>query len=360
MIKSANIRSLIVCASMLFLFACGQAQQEQTRPDIKRPVKVTTISLADNARTRTLPGEVQASNRAEMSFQVAGAIEEILVRPGQVVKAGDLLAKLDASLYEQQNEVAKAQYNLAKVLYKRSEELVKRGVISRNDFDKNKRDYSVAQAAFDQTQNNLNYTQLTAPYDGIVAARYKEAFEFAQAKEAVMTIQTEAMVDVNFQLPEQYISIYQSSPVKGDVEAPNYNQVSVKFSGRDQWYPAHITELNTLADNTTGSYTVVLRLPAPEQLNVFAGMTAFVKIQVPAKNENQQPKIPASAVITENGQAHVFRLLEQQQIVEKVAVTLAEGRLVSGLSDGDLLVTVGANELTDGQAAVRWVKERGL
>ncbi|MCE2595789.1 efflux RND transporter periplasmic adaptor subunit [Motilimonas cestriensis] len=346
---------------MLFLFACSQDKQaEQNKPDIKRPVKVTQLTLVNEALTRTLPGEVTAANRAVMSFQVNGAIAEILVRPGQEVKTGDVLAKLDNALYEQQSEIAKAEYNLAKVLYQRAEELVKRGVISRNDFDKNKQDFTVAQAALDLASNNLAYTELIAPYDSIVSARYKEAFEYVQAKEPVLAIQTESQIDVSFQLPEQYIGIYQNSPNQGDVEKISYGQVNVKFDSREQWYPAHITELSTLADNTTGSYTVVLRLPTPDKLNVFPGMSALVSISLPTQAESKLPKLPASAVINENGQTYVFRLLENEQKVEKVAVNLAEGRLVSGLTDGDLLVTAGANELTDGQTAVRWIKERGL
>ncbi|MCE2572938.1 efflux RND transporter periplasmic adaptor subunit [Motilimonas eburnea] len=357
--------SLLLVASALLLSACAEeAPATANQPEIKRPVKVSQINLADTKRSRTLPGEVQASNRAVMSFQVGGAIAEILVRPGQTVKAGTVLAKLDAALYQQQHDIAQAQYNLAKVLFNRSQELVKRGVISRNDFDKVKRDYSVAQAALDKTNNDLSYTQLVAPYDGIVAARFKEVFEFTAPKESVLTIQTDTLVDVNFQLPEQFIGMYQNQEHTSSAhpsQQPNDSYaVKVKFPSRDQWFDAHITELSTIADSTTGSYTVILRLPRPDKLNVFPGMSASVRISLPAKSDGSQPKVPASAVVKENGQDFVFRLNETQQRVEKVAVTLAEGRLVDGLMDGDLLVTVGANELQDGQPAVRWVKERGL
>lgn len=82
-----------------------------------RPVKVSQIALADNMNQRLLPAEVRASERAGLSFRVSGEIMDILVRPGEEVKAGQLLAKLDPALYEQQLAVAKAQYALAKVLY---------------------------------------------------------------------------------------------------------------------------------------------------------------------------------------------------------------------------------------------------
>lgn len=366
--KTAPLSALLFCASILVLTACGQDESNAPNPiAVKRPVKVTQINLADTERSRILPGEVQASNRAVMSFQVGGEISKIHVHPGQNVQAGTLLAELDPALYQQQHDIAQAQYNLASVLFKRSEELVKRGVISRNDFDQVKRDYVIAQAALDKTNNDLSYTKLVAPYDGIIASRAKEAFEFAAPKEPVLTLQTDNLVDVNFQLPEQFISLYPTNKTKAikeqtaePAEANDPHLVEVKFTSREQWYPAHITELSTVADSTTGSYTVILRLPRPDQLNVFPGMSAKVKINLPANPDSLQPKIPSSAVVKENGQDYVFRLNENTQQVEKVTVTLAEGRLVEGLTDGDWLVTVGASELQDGQGAVRWVKERGL
>ncbi|MFO6425085.1 efflux RND transporter periplasmic adaptor subunit [Motilimonas sp. KMU-193] len=364
--NTARLSALLLCAGILVLTACGQDNSNPPTA-VKRPVKVTQITLADSQRTRILPGEVQASNRAVMSFQVGGEISKIYVHPGQSIKAGAILAELDSALYQQQHDIAQAQYNLAKVLYNRSQELVKRGVISRNDFDQVKRDYAIAQAALDKTNNDLSYTKLIAPYDGIIASRAKEAFEFAAPKEPVITLQTDNQVDVNFQFPEQFIGLYQDTNAREaaassaePVKARDRGLVQVQFTSREQWYPAHITELSTVADSSTGSYTVILRLPRPEQLNVFPGMAADVKINLPANPDSLQPKIPASAVVKENGQDYVFRLNESTQQVEKVAVTLAEGRLVEGLADGDWLVTVGANELQDGQQAVRWVKERGL
>lgn len=349
--------SLLLLAT-LGITACSKQEAPPAGPDF-RPVKVKEILLGGKYQERILPGEVQASDQAVLSFQVAGEIDKILVRPGAEVKRGDVLAQLDDEIYQQQLEVAKAEYNLAKVLYERSAELVKRGVISKNDFDKSKSNYTVATASRDRAQNNYDYTKLYAPYDGLISVRHKEEFEFVQAKESILGIQVENLVDVNFQLPEQYIGAYQLKMQRQSAE-PHEVTAQVNFSGKDHWFDAVVTELSTVADKNTGSYTMVLRLPMPEHINAFPGMAAKVKLQVPTDTHSQNPAIHDSALVEEDGQQYVFVLRPEEKKVDKVAVTVTDGKLQSGLDDGDLLVIAGASELEDQQGAVRWVKERGL
>ncbi|WP_434931236.1 efflux RND transporter periplasmic adaptor subunit [Shewanella sp. HL-SH5] len=321
-----------------------------------RPVKVIQLDIGKGFRERLLPGEVRAADKASLSFRVAGQIADIYVRPGDHVKAGDLLAKLDSDLYQQQYEVAKAQYELAKVLFERSSSLVEQGVVSRNDFDQSKSDFTIARAALDKAETDLAYTQLKAPYDGMISKRDRKQFEFVQAQESIMGIRTESFIDISFQLPEQFIGAIQANRVN---EGPVEN-IDVKFDSRDAWYKARLKELSTVADTSTGSYTIILTLKMPTELNVLPGMAASVRVKLPYRGASSNPVIAAGARVEENGQTYVFRWLPEQLKVEKVAVTLNDNQLESGLEDGDWLVVAGASELTDGESTVRWVKERGL
>ncbi|MCL2918002.1 efflux RND transporter periplasmic adaptor subunit [Shewanella litorisediminis] len=321
-----------------------------------RPVKVSQITLADGMNQRLLPAEVRASERAGLSFRVSGEIQQINVRPGEEVKAGQVLALLDPALYEQHLEVARAQYELAKVLYERNLSLVEQGVVSRNDFDKSKSNFDVAEAAFDKAQVELAYTRLLAPYDGVISKRNKRQFEFVRAQETVLGIRTENQIDVSFQLPEQFIGAIQR--YQGDTT--KILPPEVRFDSRDAWFTAKLKEMSTVADSATGSYTVILTLAMPVDLNVLPGMSALVRVSLPAKELDVGFDVPEGALVTEAGQTFVFRWLAEADKVEKVPVSIKDGKLVSGLNDGDFLVIAGADELKDGQAAVRWVKERGL
>ncbi|WP_338591802.1 efflux RND transporter periplasmic adaptor subunit [Shewanella khirikhana] len=340
----------------VLLGLCGAASVSASVTQAPRPVKVTQIALADGMSQRLLPAEVRASERAGLSFRVSGEIQDIQVRPGEEVKAGQVLALLDPALYDQQLEVARAQYELARVLYQRNLSLVEQGVVSRNDFDKSKSNHDVAKAALDKAEVELAYTRLLAPYDGVISKRDKRQYEYVRAQETVLGIRSENLIDVSFQLPEQFIGAIQRYQANtGRILPPE-----VRFDSRDAWYTASLKEMSTVADSGTGSYTVILTLPMPEQLNILPGMSASVRVSLPAESGMQGPQIPAGALLEEAGKTWVFRWLAKEQKVEKVEVLLQDGKLISGLQDGDFLVIAGADELKDGQAAVRWVKERGL
>ncbi|PSU47747.1 efflux transporter periplasmic adaptor subunit [Photobacterium frigidiphilum] len=354
--KLHYFRACLLITSLTFLTACGNERKIESEPDYPRPVKMIQVLIGDGQKERILPGEVQASDQAILSFRVAGEINEILVRPGAQVKAGDLLATIDPAMYEQAYQVAKSQYELARVLYKRSKQLVGKGFISKNDFDKSKSQLATAKSALDKANNDRDYTKLLAPYDGAISTRYSEEFEFVREKQQVLGIQTESFIDVSFQLAEQYIGSLQ----RVQKQEESAFKVEINFEGKEQWFEASLKELSTVADPSTASYTVVFTLPTPEQVNVLSGMNAKVKLTIPGSANDKLLEIPAGALIQDNGNNFVFRWLPESDKLEKVAIKLDDGRLVGGLQDGDWLVTTGATELQDGQAAVPWVKERGL
>lgn len=340
-------------ACVPFLFACNK--EAEVKKDYPRPIKVMQIDIAQDATTRLFKAEVQASAHAVLSFRVSGEIQKINVKAGQHVKKGDVLALLDPATYQQELEVAKAEYGLQDALYARSKQLVSKNFISKNDFDKTKSAYISAKSFLESQQNRLNYTQLRAPYDGIISNRFVREYQFVAGKQDIFGFQGKTNVDVLFQLPEQYIGPLQQ----------NYNQegkalkLEVKFSGREAWSEAILKELSTVADSATGSYSVVATLSKPENFNALSGMAAEIRIHIPVM-EAIQSKIPSGAVLVENGKQYLFIWLKDQKSVKKVAVEIEDGMLKSGLNDGDWIVSAGAHELNDGQSVVQWVKERGL
>ncbi|GAB1624163.1 efflux RND transporter periplasmic adaptor subunit [Agarivorans albus] len=345
----------IVAFGSLLLLGCNKDPVESVKT-YPRPVKVEQVEIGDGTRIRTLPGETFASDTAILSFQVNGRLDEILVKPGDAVVAGQPLANLDPAMYNQELEVAEANYYLAKVLFDRATQLVDRGVISRSDYDRSKSQFSISQAALDKAKVNLSYTKLVAPYDGLIASKYADQYEYVYEKQQVLSLQTESSVDVNFQLPERLIGIFQASRINGDA-APS---LRVQFQGREQWYEASLKELSTVADPSTASYTIVLSLPIPDELNIFPGMATQVQIESTTQNSKANLKAPLGSVINEESQNYVFVWDPNTNKVTKTKVELAEGIITSGLADGDWLVIAGAAELRDGQTAVKWVKERGL
>jgi RND family efflux transporter MFP subunit len=355
--KRNYFKASCLVACVVLVGACEEVSVAQlTVSDNPRPVKVKQIEIIGQKKIRIIPGEVQASEQAVLSFRVAGEISEILVRPGHKVKAGDLLATLDPEVYEQSLEVSKAEFALSKTLFNRAQQLVKNGFISRNDYDKAKSALATSQATLDKSSNDLRYTKLIAPYDGTISISYAEQFAFVADKQEILGIQSQSFIDVIFELQEGYIGKLQQSFASNRGKAIAH----VNFDGKEQWIEAHLKEMSTVADIATGSYTIVLTLPAPQDINAYSGMQSKVKLKFPSSTNLQPPHVPQSALLEEDGKQFVFRWLPETNTLEKVAVKVNEGTLEEGLNNNDWLVTTGAKELTDGQSVTRWVKERGL
>lgn len=341
----------VICLPVLF--ACGQ--EPEVQKSYPRPIKVLQVNLNDGPITRILKAEVQASDNAILSFRVPGEIHELNVKAGKHVKQGDVLAALDPATYQHEVDVAKAEYELAEVLYKRSQQLVAKNFISQNDFDQTKSNFISAKSFLKTQQNRLDYTQLRAPYDGIISMRYVNEYQFVAEKQEAFGFQGKTNVDILFQLPEQYIAPFQLQRNKGALRAELY----VRFSGSEEWFKAALKEITTIADSSTASYSVVATLNTPTEFNALAGMAAEVRIKLPADN-SLQTKVSEGAILEEEGKQYVFRWVSDKQVVEQVAVTIEEGLIKSGLNDGDWIVAAGVGELSDGQSVVKWVKERGL
>ncbi|MFD2165893.1 efflux RND transporter periplasmic adaptor subunit [Thalassotalea euphylliae] len=336
---------------MLFVVACG-GETEVVTKEVVRPVRLLQIDLM-HTKTHSFPARVESSKQANLSFRVPGKISKFSVRSGEDVKAGQLLAQLVPVDYEAIRDAQQASYNLAKVQHDRSEALIKDFLISREQFDSTNTELQVRYNELEQAKANLEYTQLFAPYDGVIAATYLKDFEYAQALQPVMSIQTENSIDIVINLPERLVNAMQRSKVR---ETPQRVTFPVDLEKK---YTASLKEVETVADSETGAFRVVFTMPQPADLNLLPGMAATLYVDLVLGDKALIQKIPPAAILEENGQQFVW--VYNDGGVEKRAVELDENlNLISGLEDGFRIVAAGANELTASTKVKPWVKERGL
>ena len=114
-----------------------------------RPVKIFTVEGVGGSATRSFPGSVTASQRAELSFRVSGVLQEIPVKEGDSVKQGQVLAKLDPTDFKIRLEDRQASFDNAEKNYNRGKTLVAEGNISQLDFDRLEANFRTARAALD-------------------------------------------------------------------------------------------------------------------------------------------------------------------------------------------------------------------
>ncbi|WP_305403523.1 efflux RND transporter periplasmic adaptor subunit [Photobacterium leiognathi] len=338
--------AILACVALI---GCKEDKATVKEPE-SRPVKLQSVSVGDNESLRSFPAIVEAGDKAVLAFRVSGQLNNVQAHPGEFVRKGQTLATLNPDELSLLVKQAQAQYDLAKVQFKRNSQLRKTNVVSELDYDASKANLKQAKAALDKAKSNLSYAKLIAPYDGHLSLSMIENFEYVAAKQPVMHIQSAKLINMTFQLPDYLLARFQ-----GHAEEIN---PTVAFDAlANQTFPAQFKEIDTEPDSKTSSYKVTLSMARPEGSNIMPGMSGSVTIVLPHGNAGS---IPTRAVITEGNKHFVWRVNDKQQ-VERVEVTLDKNnRVISGLNDGDVIATSGVSELQAGQKVRSWIKERGL
>ncbi|MGR9088133.1 MAG: efflux RND transporter periplasmic adaptor subunit [Gammaproteobacteria bacterium] len=352
----------MVCLAMLS--ACGQSEEAAKTDETIRPVKQMKVSGTLAGKTRKLPGTVRASDRVDLAFQVPGPLVELPVKEGQKVKKGTLVARIDPRDYDTnlrnaEGLLAKAEANLAYAIaeYRRYVKVKETdaGAVSDSMVALKRAAEKVARAELQSAKasvaaarDQLEYTRLRAPFDGVIARKYVDNYQEVLAKEAILSLQNVANVEVLIDVPELMMApIRKTKPLF-------YAEFAADPSRR---FDLKIKEFATQADSVTQTYRVVLVMPAPSGINILPGMTVNVSIEFAEEVEgDSEILIPAIAVFADNaGRSQVWVVDPQTRKVQRRAVTTGDLsgndsiRIVSGLNADDTIAISGVSKLREGQ-----------
>ena len=348
------------------LTACA-GDDTETKAEIIRPAKIMTVGDPLSGAQRIYPGEVEAGERSEQAFRVSGELVKLPAKAGMKVKKGLLLAQLDPSDFQLRVDEQQARFDLAQVQFERTDKLVKQQLIPRSDFDKARSNLLAAKADLKLSKANLSYTELRAPFDGVISTLNVKNHENIRKNEVILVIQTTDNIDIAFNLSENIISRLKRN-------SKNVTRPNVVFDTfPDKTFETTVKEFDTEADPHTRSYKVVLTMPSPENFIALPGMSVNVHLDFSnaVKTDDAQLVVPVEAVFSpeendlENRTYKVWKVNKDTMKTQGVLVTIgqinAQGiEVISGLETGDKIITAGVNFITEGQTVKPWLKESGL
>lgn len=357
---------LAALLAVLALSACDESAQEPVIVK-SRPVKLFTVDAGVGEEIRRFPARIEAAKQAELSFRVAGVLEELAVREGDIVDAQDVVARIDPTDYENALEDREAAFENARRNFERAGELIESGSISQLDYDRMEAEFRSTRAALSQAKANLGYATLRAPFRGRIARRYVNNFEEVRAKQVIVYLQDTDLLDVIIAMPESVVrSVSSGSPDELSntaVEDSSASEVRAMASFEDYpniSYALRIKEIATRADPDTQTFAVTFSMPQPEEFTVLPGMTALVEVDFSGLMVRDSVTwVPATAVQADAElEPRVFVLDATAMKVSSQAVTT--GRLsgdmieiLSGLQGGEEIVSVGAAYLSEGMQVTR-------
>lgn len=241
-------------------------------------------------------GTVEATE-ARLGFQAAGRIEAIRVREGDVVKQGDVLARLDTRETEARLAQARAQVQAtharladARREHRRNAALLAGNAIGRETFDKSRLAVDVAEAEYAQAQANVQALEallanmtIHASVDGIVTVRHREPGEIVSAGQPVLTLMNPDDRWVRIYIPENRIGAVHLSQ-KAAIRTDTYPD---KRYGGEVTYIAPEAEftpknVQTAEERVKLVYGAKVRVAADEALELKPGMPADVWLETAA------------------------------------------------------------------------------
>lgn len=355
---SKNVSRILGSLGVMLLVSVGVTgcnnvnSQEMSR--VIKPVKLTMVPDLSRQHVDSFIGKLDATERAVLSFNVAGEIASVMPRMGKQVKKGELLAALDPTDYQLALDTRQAEFVLAETQYLRAKALIKDTLISKDLFDQTETSYKVAKAQLAQAKTDLTYTKIIAPFDGTVSLTNAESHQVVAANQPVMKVLNNTVMDVVFTVPVSFVSNY-------GVQAISQSSVWVTMdSAREQQIPAQFKEISTQPNADTNTYTARVTVRRPADVTLLSGMSGQVHVANP--ENKRQFTLPRTAWISkEDGKGHVWKFEPNEKRVMKTAVLLDDnGFIHSGLQQGDLVVETGIHGLEEGQLVKPWVEEDGI
>ncbi len=297
------------------LLACsGNEKENQSAKEEAVPVTVGSVSTLSTGYITT-SGQVTSKETAVISTRVMGFVTGFKVKVGDKVQKGQLLVTISngeilAKRAQAQAMIEEAEVALkdAKKDYERYEELYKQKSASAKEFENVTLQYNSlktkAEAAH-QMKNEadamLTYTNLTAPFSGVVTQRNLDEGSLANPGMPIVMVEQEGSYEVRASVSEADIANIKTGMVA---------ELEVKSTGKK--YNGKISEVSTSSQYSGGQY--MIKISAPPQQDLFSGM--YVNVSIPLTKTSAKENsilVPASALIYKDQLVGIYTVSQSNQ-----------------------------------------------
>jgi len=323
------------------LISCAKEESKQKKAVTATKVTVRQIQPGDQPEQLSFSGTIEADNSVQLGFSVPGTVSAVKVNEGQYVNAGQLLATIDGTEYENALLIASAGLEQAEDMFTRLNGLYQKGSLPAKDFIEIKTKLAQAKANKNLSAKRVNDTKLYAPMSGIVTAKSIEKGAMAAPGVPAFTIIKINQVYAKISVPESEIGKIQ----KGQ-------NARVFISTLNQELTGKITIINPQADPVSKSYSVKVQLQNGNG-KILPGMITQTKIITGQSID--AITVPATAVIRDADDiTYVFVASDQNKAIRKrVTASGVMGNdivISEGLKQGDNVVIGGQTHLKDGSS----------
>ncbi|MEM7431069.1 MAG: efflux RND transporter periplasmic adaptor subunit [Pseudomonadota bacterium] len=345
---------------MIALVAGCSAPSEESAEAPLRPVRTIEIGEAEAVRERVFSGLSQSSQESRLSFKVAGTIVELPISIGTRLQRGQLVSRLDSSVFElaveqAQANLLQAEANLrnASTNYSRVRGLYENSNASRGDLDSARAQEESAEAQANASRSAVeiaelerSYTRLTASADCNVVSVDAEVNENVNAGTMIAAVDCGDDIEVSLGIPESLIGSFESGL-----------SATINFDAIGKSYEGSVTEVGAGAGSVGATFPVTVQILNPDD-DLRPGLAAEVSFAFTSASEDAVQLVPLQALIDDHRGTYVFLAVPNDDgktaVVTQRNVTLGEitnggVEVLSGLNRGDHVITAGVAVIRDQQ-----------
>jgi membrane fusion protein (multidrug efflux system) len=269
-----TIMFMSLCASLCYTSCKSEKEdkEEETKFLVTSPLK------RDTTITRDYVCQIHAIQHIEVRALERGYLQEIFVDEGQSVKKGQMMFKIMPMIYQAEQQKSQAEAKFAEIEYLNTKRLADSNVVSPNELALAKAKFDKANAELSLAQTHLQFTEIKAPFDGIMDHFRVRLGSLIDEGDLMTTLSDNSEMWVYFNVPEAEYLNYKSNATEENLH------VNLQMANNQLFkYPGVVKTIEADFNNETGNIAFRATFPNPDGL-LRHGETGNIKMTLPLKN----------------------------------------------------------------------------
>lgn len=336
-----QIPVLISLCALLFHTSCGSKHEEKEE---EVTFLVTSPLKKDTLVVRNYVCQIHAIQHIELRALEKGYLENIYVDEGQFVKKGQLMFKIMPLIYNAELQKAQAEASFAEIEYQNTKQLSEKNVVSPNELALAKAKFDKAKAEVALAQTHLQFTEIKAPFDGIMDHFQVRLGSLVNEGDLMTTLSDNSEMWVYFNVPEAEYLNYKTHATE-----ENLLKVNLLMANNQEFeYPGEVKTIEADFNNETGNIAFRATFPNPKGL-LRHGETGNIEMGIPLKNAIIIPQKATYEILEKK---YVF-VVDKNNVVHSREINIASEMpdlyiLKDGLNENERILLEGIRKVKDG------------
>lgn len=315
-----------------------EEKEEETKFFVTSPLKT------DTTITREYVSQIRAIQHIEVRALEKGYLQNIYVDEGQFVKKGQVMFQIMPLIYNAEMQKAQAEADFAEIEYQNTKQLSEKNVVSPNELALAKAKLNKAKAELSLAQAHLQFTEIKAPFDGIMDHFQVRLGSLVNEGDLLTTLSDNSEMWVYFNVPESEYLNY-----KTNVTEENMLKVNLLMANNQLFkYSGIVKTIEADFNNETGNIAFRATFPNPDKL-LRHGETGNIEMTIPLKNAIIIPQKATYEVLEKK---YVF-VVDKNKVVHSREITIASEMpdlyvVKDGLKENERIMLEGIRKVKDG------------